>query len=51
MAKLTRDVDYTATLRSLIDFEAGEISGSKTIDIIPIDDGKEEKTDDETRLS
>ena len=34
----TRDVDYTATLRSLT-IEAGQVSGSKTIDIIPIDDG------------
>ena len=33
-----RDVDYTATIRSLT-IEAGEISGEKTIDIIPIDDG------------
>ena len=34
----TRDVDYTATLRSLT-IPAGEVSASKTIDIIPIDDG------------
>ena len=33
-----RDVDYTATLRSLT-ISAGEVSGEKTIDIIPIDDG------------
>ena len=37
-ATATRDVDYTATLRSLV-IPAGEISGSKMIDIIPIDDG------------
>ena len=43
----TRDVDYTATLRSLT-INAGEVSGEKTIDIIPIDDGIAEKTDDET---
>ena len=34
----TRDVDYTATLRSLV-ISAGAVSGSKMIDIIPIDDG------------
>ena len=33
----TRDVDYTATLRSLV-ISAGEVSGSKMIDIITIDD-------------
>ena len=37
-AQPQRDVDYTATLRSLV-IPKGEISGSKMIDIIPIDDG------------
>ena len=45
--KAVRDVDYTATLRSLT-IPAGAVSGSKTIDIIPVDDGVAETTGDET---
>ena len=44
-ATATRDVDYTAVIRS-VTIKAGEISGSTTVDITPVDDGIEDK--DET---
>ena len=42
-----RDVDYTAIIRS-VTIPAGEISGSTTISVSPVDDGAEDK--DETIL-
>ncbi len=44
-ATATRDVDYTAVIRS-VTIPAGEVSGSTTVDITPVDDGIEDK--DET---
>ena len=44
-ATATRDVDYTAVIRT-VTIEAGEVSGSTTVQITPDDDGIEDK--DET---
>ena len=44
-ASATRDVDYTAVIRS-VTIPAGEVSGSTTVSITPMDDGVEDK--DET---
>ena len=44
-ATATRDVDYTAIIRS-VTIPAGEVSGSTTVSITPMDDGVEDK--DET---
>ena len=44
-ATATRDVDYTAIIRS-VTIPAGEVSGSTTVSITPVDDGMEDK--DET---
>ncbi len=44
-AKATRDVDFTAIIRSLT-IKAGEVSGSTTISITPVDDGLDEDDDE-----
>ena len=43
-ATATRDVDYTAVIRS-VTIEAGEVSGSTTISITPADDGVADPAD------
>ena len=43
-ATATRDVDYTAVIRSLT-IEAEEVSGSTTISITPVDDGEADPAD------
>ncbi|MCE2447957.1 MAG: putative Ig domain-containing protein [Candidatus Latescibacteria bacterium] len=40
-ATATRDVDYTAVIRS-VTIAAGEVSGSTTVSITPVDDGVED---------